>query len=94
MVSVKAILRGEFKNVAGVEEVQVEVNNPTVRGVIDRLAAKYGSKFLSAALDGAELKLDVTVMVNDADFQYLSGLDTPVNQGDIVTFITGVVGAA
>ena len=45
-------------------------------------------------IDGAALRRFINVYLNDEDVRFLSGLDTPVKDGDRLTVLPAVAGGA
>jgi len=92
MVHVKVILTGLFKDLVGADNVKVEINQPTVAGLIAKMVDRYGSKFRNAVLRGTELNEGVTILVNDSDIEYINGFETTVEEGSTVTIMGGGLG--
>jgi sulfur-carrier protein len=57
----------------------VETGNP---GIKDRL------------VEGSDLRRFINVYVNDEDVRFLGGLDTPVDDGDVVVVLPAVAGGS
>jgi len=70
---------------------QVEGTGATLGELIDDLEARHAG--LGARLiDGGALRRFVNVYLNDEDVRFLSGLETPVKDGDTVTVLPAVAG--
>lgn len=70
---------------------QVEGSGTTLAELISDLESRHSG--LSARLiDGGALRRFVNVYLNDEDVRFLSGLDTPVKDGDTVTVLPAVAG--
>ncbi len=70
---------------------QVEGTGSTLGELIGDLEARHAG--LQARLvDGGQLRRFVNVYLNDEDVRFLSGLDTPVKDGDTVTVLPAVAG--
>jgi sulfur-carrier protein len=70
---------------------QVEGSGSTLAELIADLESRHAG--LSARLiDGGSLRRFVNVYLNDEDVRFLSGLDTPVKDGDTVTVLPAVAG--
>ncbi|HZR51759.1 MAG TPA: MoaD/ThiS family protein [Streptosporangiaceae bacterium] len=70
---------------------QVEGSGATLAELISDLESRHSG--LSARLiDGGALRRFVNVYLNDEDVRFLSGLDTPVKDGDTVTVLPAVAG--
>jgi len=70
---------------------QVEGSGATLAELISDIESRHSG--LSARLiDGGALRRFVNVYLNDEDVRFLSGLDTPVKDGDTVTVLPAVAG--
>jgi sulfur-carrier protein len=70
---------------------QVEGAGSTLGELITDLEARHAG--LQARLvDGGALRRFVNIYLNDEDVRFLSGLDTPVKDGDTVTVLPAVAG--
>jgi MoaD family protein len=88
-VRVPAMLRS---TVGGERSVAAEGQN--LRELIQNVNQQHPG-FASQLLDsdGAQRSF-VNIYVNDEDVRYLSGLDTPVEPGDVVSILPAVAGGA
>lgn len=70
---------------------QVEGSGATLAELFGDLESRHAG--LSARLiDGGTLRRFVNVYLNDEDVRFLSGLDTPLKDGDTVTVLPAVAG--
>jgi len=69
----------------------VDVDAGTLAEVITSLDTSHPG-FTERLLDGGALRRFVNVFVDDDDVRYLSGLDTPVPDGQTVSIIPAVAG--
>ena len=72
---------------------QVEGAGSTLGELITDLDRKHGG-LRERLVDGDGLRRFVNVYLNDEDVRFLSGLDTPVSDGDTVTVLPAVAGGA
>ena len=71
----------------------VTAEGSTLKEVIGDLDARHpGLK--DRLVDESGLRRFVNVYLNDEDVRFLSGLDTPVSDGDTVTVLPAVAGGA
>ena len=86
-VHIPSVLRS---NVGGAKSVEVEGDSirTVVNGLIERHPA-LGGQLLT---DEGDLNRFVNVYVNGEDVRYLSGLDTPVRDGDEVRLLPAMAG--
>lgn len=73
----------------GASEIRVE--GATVRQVLDALEAAHPG-FADRLFDGGALRRFVNVFVTEEDIRFLSGLDTPVAAGQVVSIVPAVAG--
>jgi molybdopterin synthase sulfur carrier subunit len=72
---------------------QVEGTGATLGELIVDLEQRHGG-LRARLVDDAGLRRFVNVYLNDEDVRFLSGLDTPVKDGDTVTVLPAVAGGA
>ena len=70
---------------------EVEGTGSTLGELIDDLEARHAG-LQSRLVDGGQLRRFVNVYLNDEDVRFLSGLETPVKDGDTVTVLPAVAG--
>lgn len=81
--------------VAGKREEDVSLSNGerTVSGLIDALGKRHGRELTAAIIDGqGNLHPHIHVVINGKDILHIQGLDTPVEDGDVVAFIMPMSG--
>jgi sulfur-carrier protein len=88
MVTVKlpTILR---KHAGG--EAKVDAEGATLRDVLGDLEAKYPGITKNVLADEG-LHRFINVYVNDEDARYLGSLETPIQDGDVVSILPAVAG--
>ena len=72
---------------------QVEGTGSTLAELLTDLESRYGG-LRERLVDDGGLRRFVNVYLNDEDVRFLSGLDTPVKDGDTVTVLPAVAGGA
>jgi sulfur-carrier protein len=72
---------------------QVEGTGSTLAELLIDLESRHGG-LRDRLVDGGGLRRFVNVYLNDEDVRFLSGLDTPVKDGDTVTVLPAVAGGA
>jgi len=70
---------------------EVHVEGDTVRQVLEALEAAHPG-FAARLFDGGSLRRFVNVFVAEEDIRFLSGLDTPVGAGQVVSIVPAVAG--
>ena len=71
---------------------QVEGSGATLDELIDDLEKRHGGLRSRLIDDNGGLRRFVNVYLNDEDVRFLSGLETPVKDGDKVTVLPAVAG--
>jgi sulfur-carrier protein len=72
---------------------QVEGTGATLDELITDLEQRHGG-LRDRLVEGESLRRFVNVYLNDEDVRFLSGLETPVKDGDTVTVLPAVAGGA
>ena len=72
---------------------QVEGSGSTLDELFTDLEKRHGG-LRDRLVEGGGLRRFVNVYLNDEDVRFLSGLDTPVKDGDTVTVLPAVAGGA
>ncbi len=71
---------------------RLESSAPTVGGLLDELEEEYASLRGLVRNDSGEVHHHVNIYVNSEAIDALSGLDTPLKDGDEVTIIPALAG--
>jgi sulfur-carrier protein len=71
---------------------RLQVQAPTVGGLLDQLEGEYESLRGLVRDEGGEVHRHVNIYVNNEEIEALSGLETPLKDGDEVTIIPALAG--
>lgn len=86
-------LFGEFREAAGSDRVELDVPaEATVGDVLTELARRHPKVGASLYDDEGEVRAYLHVFLNGENVEGASGLRTPVDDGDVVTFFPPVGG--
>jgi molybdopterin synthase sulfur carrier subunit len=91
-VQVKAFAR--IRDVLG-SEVELEVHEDmTVGDLLDELVKKYGDEFKRQIFDSeiGKLRSYVRILLNGRDIDFLNGLGTKLNNGDVLALFPPIAG--
>ncbi len=66
----------------------------TIRAVIDQLDADHPGLRAAILADGGEIHRFINIYLNDEDVRFVGALDTPVEDGDVVSILPAVAGGA
>lgn len=86
-VRIPAVFR---KHVGG--EKAVASNGGTVKDVLDKMGVTYPQLREELFGESGDLHRFVNVYLNDEDVRFLDGLDTKVDEGDVVSILPAVAG--
>jgi adenylyltransferase/sulfurtransferase len=94
MVKVKVKFSVIFKELTGTSETEVELQDPSIRGLINELTNIFGPPFGERILDPKTggLRRFVNIFVNGRDIRNLNSLDTSLKDGDEIRIIPAVAG--
>lgn len=81
-----------FRNLTRGCKARHDIQAETLQQLLEILSCTYGPKFRSRVLDGDELHPDVLIMVNGTHVAHLQGLETPLQQGDVVAIFPKIMG--
>ena len=88
-VRVPTVLR---QHTAGEKKVHAE--GATLRELLDDLDARYSGLKAKLVDDEGKLHRFINVYVNDEDARFLGGIETPLEDNDVVSFLPAVAGGA
>ena len=83
-------LEGQLRRLAGAREIEVEIEEGAdVRSLAMKLGELLGEGFLNAIYDReiGDVKPKALLLVNGVEVSALSGADTKLKGGDVVTII-------
>jgi len=92
MVRIRICLAGEIREIVGQRDLEMDIDSPTIFGLIELLIEKYGEPLQSAVLDESSRELRVVVVKNDREIDVLQGLATALEDGDRVMFLPPITG--
>jgi molybdopterin converting factor small subunit len=72
-------------------QATVSVAGSSVQGALDELG-KLHPAIVARLFDNGQLRRHVNLFVNDEDVRYLDRLQTPLNDGDVLSIIPSVAG--
>jgi sulfur-carrier protein len=87
IVKLPTILR-KFAN----NEARVSAEGSTLAEVLKDLESRYPGITKNVVAEDGGLHRFINVYLNDEDVRYLGSLETPVNDGDIVSILPAVAG--
>lgn len=90
-MAVKVRIPTPLRKLTG-EAAEVEGSGSNVRQVLDDLESRYPGLKERLCDEAGELRRFVNVYVGEEDIRFLSGLDTQVGDGELVSIIPAVAG--
>jgi sulfur-carrier protein len=91
-VSVEVRVTSVLQRVVGAKSVQSE--GSTIGEVLDQVNAQHPGFREQITMEDGSLHRFVNIYVNDEDIRFLQSLDTPVNEGDVVSILPALAGGA
>lgn len=92
-MKVKAKFFAFIREVAGVNEVEVEVeDDTTIVDLIKKLSERLPQKFREFVFEGHEVSKNIIILVNGKGISELDGLETKLKSGDEVALLPPVSG--
>jgi len=87
---------GNIREIAGTREQAFEISDPTVDGLVERMAREYGDDFKRTLINTSTGKISSSVVValNGVDIEALKGLDTNLKDGDVIAIFPPVAGGS
>jgi MoaD family protein len=79
-----------LQRVVGAKTVKTE--GKTVSEVLAHVNAQYPGFKEQITMEDGSLHRFVNIYINDEDIRYLQQLDTPVNEGDVVSILPALAG--
>jgi sulfur-carrier protein len=73
---------------------RVQAQAPTIAGLLDELEGEYTSLRGLVRSESGEVHRHVNIYVNNEEIDALSGLETPLKDGDEVTIIPALAGGS
>lgn len=85
MALVKVRLMGSLRRILGMGEVELTIEQPSeVALVIQRLSEKLGGRGI---IDSKDPTVEALILINGVEIGNLEGLETPVDDGDVLVII-------
>jgi MoaD family protein len=94
MVSVQVEILGHFAELAGRKGAAVEIDTPTVAGLLAQIRKSWSHGFIEAIWDreNEEPTHSVVILANGKPIYHQDGLETKLAEGDRVTFLPPIAG--
>jgi len=81
------------RDLTGVREDTIELKEPTLERLINKLVEKYGYEFKRFIVNSkGELQGGIIIAINNTDARWIGGLRAQLKNGDTVTFLPPVSG--
>jgi sulfur-carrier protein len=75
-------------------EKKIHAEGATVRELVDDLDARYPGLRARLVDEEGHLHRFVNLYVNDEDARFLGGIETPLDEGDVVSILPAVAGGS
>lgn len=88
MVRVKVRTLGRLASIIGGSQVQVDISEATVRGLLDEMASMFGPSLRGFLFPhGEELSDMLFILIDGRNIAHLGGLATPLRDGDVISIL-------
>ena len=91
-IKIKVNLIGHIQEIVGNKQFDVELDDCTVRGLIEKISMLYGLGLIELIFKQETQEFIFLVLLNGTDVDFLRGLDTPLKEGDRIDIIPPVAG--
>ena len=91
-VSVEVRVTSVLQRVVGAKSVQSD--GKTVAEVLEGINSQYPGFREQITQEDGSLHRFVNIYINDEDIRYLQSLDTPVNEGDVLSILPALAGGS
>lgn len=82
----------DIRKLTGNTKELKNIHASNVRELIEILCKKYGSKFKSKVFPQNQLSDEIIILVNGIHISHLDGIDTPLNQNDVISIFPMIFG--
>ena len=84
------------REITGTREQAFEISELTVEGLVDRMAKEYGDEFKRSLINSSTGKVSSSIVIalNGVDIEALKGLETNLEDGDVVAIFPPVAGGS
>jgi sulfur-carrier protein len=72
----------------------VEAKGATIREVIEQLESNHPGLRAAILAEGGEIHRFINIYLNDEDVRFSGALETPVEDGDVMSILPAVAGGA
>ena len=89
---VKIRFSSALRGITKTNEKILEVDNTTLRSVLDKLIEEFGNDFGRRLIDKGEIRRFVNVYINGEDVRHLKGIDSEIRNNDEISILPAVSG--
>ncbi len=89
---VKIRFSSALKGITKTNEKILEVDNTTLKAVLDRLIEEFGDDFGRRLIDKGEIRRFINVYINGEDVRHLKGINSDVGNNDEISILPAVSG--
>ncbi len=91
-MTVEVRVTATLQNLVGAKKVQSE--GATVGELLTNLDGQYPGFRAQISGEDGQLHRFVNIYLNDEDIRYLQALDTPLNEGDVISILPALAGGS
>lgn len=93
-MSVKVKIPTQLREVTGGNSEIDVAGASTVRELLEKLGADYPQLIERVVDESGDIRKFINVYVGDEDVRFLQGMDTPVEESEVVSILPAVAGGA
>ena len=89
---VKIRFSSALRGITKTNEKILEVDNTTLKYVLDKLTEEFGDDFRNRLIDKGEIRRFINIYINGEDIRHLKGIDSHVTNNDEISILPAVSG--
>lgn len=89
---VKIRFSSALRNVTKTNEKILDIDNTTLKSILDKLTEEFGNDFKNRIIDKGEIRRFVNVYINGEDVRHLKGIDSEIKNDDDISILPAVSG--
>lgn len=91
-IKVKVNFMGHLREIVRSREVDVELEDRTIGGLVEKITTLYGRELTKLIFKEETREFIFLVLLNGTDVHFIQGLDTELKEGDSIDIIPPVAG--
>lgn len=84
---VKIRFSSALRGITKTNEKILDIDNTTLKSVLDKLAEEFGDDFRNRLVDKGEIRRFINVYINGEDVRHLKGINSDVRNNDEISIL-------